>query len=84
MNDRKKFIFLSEKGNRFNMVRIGREQTMHPMVKEVSLTELAKKNVKSMTDSYMSPDFSAESIEEEVPFRFDIDNKQKYLKETGR
>ncbi|XP_012528723.1 uncharacterized ATP-dependent helicase C29A10.10c isoform X2 [Monomorium pharaonis] len=39
------------KQKRFNMVRIGRPESMHPMVKNISVTELARRHMNQLTKS---------------------------------
>ncbi|XP_046826319.1 helicase sen1 [Vespa crabro] len=53
------------KQNRFKMVRIGKPETMHLTVKDISLTELGKRDVKRMTTNYASKNIPIESFEEE-------------------
>lgn len=52
--------------NRFKMVRIGKPETMHLTVKDISLTELGKRDVKRMATNYSTKYFPTESFEEEV------------------
>lgn len=54
--------------NRFKMVRIGKTETMHLTVKDISLTELGKRDVKRMTANYSSKNIPIDSFEEEVKF----------------
>nr|XP_050855849.1 uncharacterized protein LOC127066326 isoform X1 [Vespula vulgaris] len=53
------------KQNRFKMVRIGKTETMHLTVKDISLTELGKRDVKRMTANYSSKNIPIDSFEEE-------------------
>nr|XP_031832015.1 probable helicase senataxin isoform X1 [Nomia melanderi] len=48
---------------RFRMVRIGRSEVMHPVVKDISVAELAKRDMKKTTTNSMS--IPLESVEEE-------------------
>ncbi|KAI4484731.1 hypothetical protein M0804_007297 [Polistes exclamans] len=53
------------KEKRFKMVRIGRPEVMHTTVKDISLTELGKRDVKRMTANYSSKNISIDSFDEE-------------------
>ncbi|XP_076644410.1 putative helicase senataxin isoform X2 [Halictus rubicundus] len=52
--------------NRFRMVRIGRSEVMHPTVKDISVTELAKRDMKRKTTSSMN--IPLDSVEQEKSF----------------
>ncbi|KAL2713828.1 helicase SEN1 [Vespula squamosa] len=52
------------KQNRFKMVRIGKTETMHLTVKDISLTELGKRDVKRMTANYSSKNIPIDNFEE--------------------
>lgn len=53
------------KEKRFKMVRIGRPEVMHTTVKDISLTELGKRDVKRMTANYSSKNIPIDSFDEE-------------------
>ncbi|XP_015187685.1 PREDICTED: helicase sen1 [Polistes dominula] len=53
------------KEKRFKMVRIGRPEVMHTTVKDISLTELGKRDVKRMTANYSSKNLPIDSFDEE-------------------
>ncbi|KZC15053.1 PREDICTED: probable helicase senataxin [Dufourea novaeangliae] len=48
---------------RFKMVRIGQSEVMHPVVKEISVTELAKRDMKQVTSTSINTPL--ESVEQE-------------------
>ena len=50
------------------MVRVGRTETMHPLVKHISLTELARKDVKRITDNCLSPNCRSQDVEDDKHF----------------
>lgn len=50
--------------NRIKMVRIGKSETMNSTVKDISVTELGKRDVKRMITNYSTIYFPAESFEE--------------------
>ncbi|XP_046745747.1 uncharacterized protein LOC124410993 [Diprion similis] len=56
------------KDDRFKMVRVGMVNTMHPKVKEISVEELAKRDLKRTHDSYRFWGQSMDSVEEEKRF----------------
>ncbi|XP_046480902.1 uncharacterized protein Setx [Neodiprion pinetum] len=56
------------KDERFKMVRVGMTNAMHPRVKEISVEELAKRDVKRTNDSYKFWGQSMDSLEEEERF----------------
>ncbi|XP_024940518.1 probable helicase senataxin isoform X2 [Cephus cinctus] len=53
------------KQDRFKMVRVGRIETMHPTVKEISVPELARRDIKKIASTYSSSAYSMDSVEEE-------------------
>ncbi|KAG7206097.1 hypothetical protein KM043_003491 [Ampulex compressa] len=73
------------KENRFKMVRIGRPETMHPAARDISVTELAKRDVKRQAFSYSSNNIPMDNVEEEKTFlearinalKCEISNSQK-------
>ncbi|XP_076761672.1 uncharacterized protein LOC143429781 [Xylocopa sonorina] len=66
----------------FRMVRIGRTETMHPTVKDISVTELAKRDIKKTTTS--SNNISPESIQDEMQFLISKINAIKCELSTSR
>ncbi|KAK2589101.1 hypothetical protein KPH14_001927 [Odynerus spinipes] len=56
------------KQKRFKMVRIGKPETMHQTVKDISLTELGKRDAKRVTESYLAKNIPIDSVEEEKRF----------------
>ncbi|XP_053985855.1 uncharacterized protein LOC128880140 [Hylaeus volcanicus] len=65
--------YVNQKG--FKMVRIGRSGVMHPVVKDISVTELAKREVKRTTSNVNN--ISADSVDEEKAF---LESKMNALK----
>lgn len=59
---------IKHKEKRFKMVRIGKPETMHQTVRDISLSELGKRDVKRVRESYSSKSIPIDSVEEEKLF----------------
>ncbi|CAL7938974.1 unnamed protein product [Xylocopa violacea] len=66
----------------FRMVRIGRPETMHPTVKDISVTELARRDIRKTTTN--SNNISPESIQDEMQFLISKINAIKCELSTSR